>query len=177
MTWNVWWRFGDRWRDRQAGIASTIATQQPDILGLQESWASRESAQAEALAASLGMYSAFAGPSLPALPAEPESPDYRDIDLGVAVLSRWHYPQLRCPLRATWSGETTRPPHRLRVLPAASEWRTGPRPAGTRRPRHRRRLTSLRPLRRRRGPGDMGVTARPRPPYSWRLCVRRRSTG
>jgi endonuclease/exonuclease/phosphatase family metal-dependent hydrolase len=92
ITWNVWWRFGERWRERQVGIAATLAAQQPDIIGLQESWASRESSQPEVLAASLGMYSAFAGPSLP---TEPESPDHVDVDLGIAVLSRW-------PIRHSW---------------------------------------------------------------------------
>lgn len=29
ITWNVWWRFGERWRERQVGIAATLAAQQP----------------------------------------------------------------------------------------------------------------------------------------------------
>jgi endonuclease/exonuclease/phosphatase family metal-dependent hydrolase len=95
MTWNVWWRFGAQWRERQVGIASTIAAQQPDIVGLQEAWVGRGSSQAEVLAAPLRMYSVFAGPSLPDLPAEPESPDHVDVDLGIAVLSRW-------PVRHSW---------------------------------------------------------------------------
>lgn len=24
MTWNIWWRFGPRWRERQPGILATI---------------------------------------------------------------------------------------------------------------------------------------------------------
>jgi aryl carrier-like protein len=24
MTWNLWWRFGPRWRERQPGILATI---------------------------------------------------------------------------------------------------------------------------------------------------------
>jgi endonuclease/exonuclease/phosphatase family metal-dependent hydrolase len=95
MTWNVWWRFGDQWQHRFTGIASTLAAWQPDIVGLQECWASRDASQAEALAARLNMYSVFAGPSLPDLPPEPESADHVGIDLGLAVLSRW-------PIRHSW---------------------------------------------------------------------------
>ena len=25
MTWNIWWRFGPRWQDRQPGIRQTLA--------------------------------------------------------------------------------------------------------------------------------------------------------
>lgn len=96
MTWNVWWRFGEQWRDRQVGIAATLAAHQPDIVGLQESWTTRESSQAEVLAAPLGQYSAVGGPSLPDLPTEPESPDHDGVGLGVAVLSRW-------AVRHTWT--------------------------------------------------------------------------
>lgn len=95
MSWNVWWRFEDQWQERQAGIASTLAAQRPDIVGLQESWATPGSSQAEVLSAPLGMYSAFAGPSLPDLPAVAESPDHINVDLGLAVLSRW-------PIRHSW---------------------------------------------------------------------------
>lgn len=35
MTWNPWWRFGERWGERQMGIAATLAVQQPDIIGPQ----------------------------------------------------------------------------------------------------------------------------------------------
>ncbi|TDE13101.1 endonuclease/exonuclease/phosphatase family protein [Jiangella asiatica] len=96
MTWNVWWRFGERWRDRQIGVAATLAAHQPDVVGLQESWTSRESSQAEVLAAPLGLYSVAAGPSLPDLPAAPGSPDHDDVGLVVCVLSRW-------PIRHSWT--------------------------------------------------------------------------
>lgn len=101
MTWNVWWRFGERWRERQIGIAATLAAHQPDIVGLQESWAAREASQAAVLAAPLGLHSVFAGPSLPDLPdpPEPDSPeagDHDGVDLGLAILSRW-------PIRHSWT--------------------------------------------------------------------------
>ncbi len=39
MTWNVWWRFGPRWRDRQPVLLRTIRDVRPDVVALQESWA------------------------------------------------------------------------------------------------------------------------------------------
>ncbi|WP_051223148.1 endonuclease/exonuclease/phosphatase family protein [Agrococcus lahaulensis] len=89
VTWNVWWRFGERWEERQEGIAATLERLDADIIGLQESWATREESQAAVLAERLGMQSQWAGPSLPELPDEPESPDHAGVDLGLAVLSRW----------------------------------------------------------------------------------------
>ncbi|TDD68597.1 hypothetical protein E1262_15205 [Jiangella aurantiaca] len=93
MTWNVWWRFGERWRERQIGIAATLVALRPDIVGLQESWAAREASQAVVLAAPLGLHSVFAGPSLP----HPiEEPGHDGVDLGLAILSRW-------PIRHSWT--------------------------------------------------------------------------
>lgn len=96
MTWNVWWRFGDEWRERQIGIAATLAAHQPDIVALQESWSAREASQAALLAAPLGLHSVFGGPSLPDLPAAPEAADHEDAGLGLAILSRW-------PVRHSWT--------------------------------------------------------------------------
>lgn len=86
MTWNVWWRFGPRWRDRQPGIRATLARFSPDVLALQEVWAGHGTSQADELASALGMHAVFASPSYP--PA-PNDPDAAGIDLGIAVLSRW----------------------------------------------------------------------------------------
>lgn len=102
MSWNLWWRFdsgdqvtvgppphGDDWRRRGQGILATLDDLRPDIVGLQEVWATAEATQAELLAGELGMHSAFASPSLPPPPVPPRSPDEDAVDLGVAVLSRW----------------------------------------------------------------------------------------
>jgi endonuclease/exonuclease/phosphatase family metal-dependent hydrolase len=89
VSWNVWWRFGEVWRDRQKVIAGTLLELQPDVIGLQESWATDESSQAQELGEILDMHAAFAAPSLPPVPDPPESPDQVGVDLGVAVLSRW----------------------------------------------------------------------------------------
>jgi endonuclease/exonuclease/phosphatase family metal-dependent hydrolase len=89
MTWNLWWRFGPRWRDRQPGIVATLSAVDPDVVALQEVWAAGGSTQADELAEALGMHAAFAGPSYPPPPADSAEPDHRDVDLGIAVLSRW----------------------------------------------------------------------------------------
>ena len=88
MTWNIWWRFGPRWRDRQPGIEATIRRFSPDIVALQEVWSSDETTQADELAKSLGMYAVFASPSYPPAPTGTDVPDF-EVDLGIAVLSRW----------------------------------------------------------------------------------------
>lgn len=89
MTWNVLWRFGERWGDRQPAIRSTIAQQKPDVIGLQETWVSATTSQAAELGAALGMHAASAVPSLPPPPDPPEAPDQEGYEVGIAVLSRW----------------------------------------------------------------------------------------
>jgi endonuclease/exonuclease/phosphatase family metal-dependent hydrolase len=88
-SWNLWWRFGGKWRERQRGIISTLEDLRADVVGLQEVWAGDGTSQAKLLAERLGMHSAFAAPSLPPPPMRPESPDQDGFELGVAVLSRW----------------------------------------------------------------------------------------
>jgi endonuclease/exonuclease/phosphatase family metal-dependent hydrolase len=82
MTWNIWWRFGPRWADRQPGIVGTLQRAGPDILALQEVWGTAGTTQADELAEQLGMYAVFAAPSYPPSPAD-------EVGLGVALLSRW----------------------------------------------------------------------------------------
>ena len=38
MVWNVWWRFGGNWREREESIHATLEAYRPDVLGLIESW-------------------------------------------------------------------------------------------------------------------------------------------
>jgi endonuclease/exonuclease/phosphatase family metal-dependent hydrolase len=89
LSWNLWWRFGGNWRERQDGIVSTLRDLRPDVAGLQEVWGGTGTSQAGVLADRLGMHAAFAAPSLPPPPVPPESPDQEGIEVGVAVLSRW----------------------------------------------------------------------------------------
>jgi endonuclease/exonuclease/phosphatase family metal-dependent hydrolase len=89
MTWNIWWRFGPRWRERQPGILATIKRFTPDVVALQEVWGTGETTQADELGEALGMHATFAEPSYPVAPDAPEQPDQAGVELGVALLSRW----------------------------------------------------------------------------------------
>jgi len=93
LTWNLWWRFGP-WAERQPAIAATLARLAPDVVCLQEVWASRDGErQADRLAAALGGYHVAEAAGLDV--------DLAEHSLGNAVLSRW-------PIRA----------HEARRLPA-----------------------------------------------------------
>ncbi|MEU4564912.1 endonuclease/exonuclease/phosphatase family protein [Actinoplanes sp. NPDC023936] len=83
MTWNIWWRFGPHWEDRQPAIRATVEQLRPDVVALQEVWAGDGTTQAHELADALGMHAVFAGPSFPQAPAG------SGFELGLAVLSRW----------------------------------------------------------------------------------------
>ncbi|MFI5913115.1 endonuclease/exonuclease/phosphatase family protein [Dactylosporangium sp. NPDC051541] len=89
MTWNVWWRFGPHWRDRQPGIRATLERVRPDVVALQETWAGGGTSQADELAGALGMHAVFAAPSYPPAPPAGDEADWVGIELGIAVLSRW----------------------------------------------------------------------------------------
>jgi endonuclease/exonuclease/phosphatase family metal-dependent hydrolase len=89
MTWNIWWRFGPRWRDRQFGIRATLERLSPDIVALQEVWSTSQTTQADELADALGMHAVFASPSYPAAPQDQTREDWTGVGLGMAVLSRW----------------------------------------------------------------------------------------
>lgn len=89
MTWNIWWRFGPRWEDRQSAIRDTIGRVRPDVVALQEVWSTGETTQADELADLLDMQAIFAAPSYPPAPTDSVVPDHAGVDLGIAVLSRW----------------------------------------------------------------------------------------
>jgi endonuclease/exonuclease/phosphatase family metal-dependent hydrolase len=89
VTWNLWWRFGPRWRDRQPGIRQTLERLDADVVALQEVWAGEGSTQADQLAEHLGLHALFAGPSYPPAPSGNGVADHDGIDLGIALLSRW----------------------------------------------------------------------------------------
>lgn len=93
MTWNIWWRFGPRWRDRQPGVLQTLRCHDPDVVALQEVWGGEGTTQADELARELGLHAVFAEPSYPP-PPEPAAGD-PGLTLGVALLSRWPVSRLR----------------------------------------------------------------------------------
>lgn len=89
MTWNLWWRFGPRWRERQHGISQTLRAVDADLVALQEVWGAARTTQAQQLADRLGFYHAFSAPSLPSPPDPPEAGDQVGIEVGLGLLSRW----------------------------------------------------------------------------------------
>jgi endonuclease/exonuclease/phosphatase family metal-dependent hydrolase len=86
MTWNLWWRFGD-WRRRHKSIIHVLQSSAPDIVGLQEVWATATENQAQALANMLEMHVAWC-PS-PAPEQFQRRVGDRSVDVGNAILSRW----------------------------------------------------------------------------------------
>ncbi|HEY1989490.1 MAG TPA: endonuclease/exonuclease/phosphatase family protein [Acidimicrobiales bacterium] len=78
ITWNVWGRHGS-WRDRQAGIESTLADTAPDIVCLVESWSADNETQAGLIATHLGLkHHLFVG--------DWEQEDWVS---GFGIVSRW----------------------------------------------------------------------------------------
>ena len=130
MTWNVWWRFGTDWRRRGEAIAATIATTRPDLVGLQEAWATEATDQAAQLARPFGMHSAFAGASLPPTPVPVEHADQEGVELGVGLLSRWPIaasrthtlPAVGHPPPVALECDVEHPLGGIRVIVAAIEW-------------------------------------------------------
>ncbi|WP_173921785.1 endonuclease/exonuclease/phosphatase family protein [Agromyces sp. Marseille-P2726] len=88
VTWNVLWRFEPDWRARERGIRSTLERLRPDVVGLQECWATSDTTQAHVVAGWLEMHAAYAAPSLPPVPAPPEHPEQAGVLLGVGLVSR-----------------------------------------------------------------------------------------
>lgn len=89
MTWNVWWRFGGNWREREPGLAGVIAEQNPDVLGLQECWATDGRTQAGVLADAIGAESAFVPVGPPPIPDPPEDATQFGVQMGLGLVSRW----------------------------------------------------------------------------------------
>ena len=95
MTWNIWWRFGPHWQDRQHGLLETLRAVDADVVALQEVWGTAETTQAHEFAGRLGLHAAFAAPSYPPAPATPKTPDHEGVALGIGLLSRWPIAGLR----------------------------------------------------------------------------------
>jgi endonuclease/exonuclease/phosphatase family metal-dependent hydrolase len=94
LTWNVLWRFGGNWREREPAILSTLEAYRPDVLGLVETWAGDGTSQPDRLAAVLSreghpLHAAFARTSLPPEPDPIEYPDQAGIVVGIGLVSRW----------------------------------------------------------------------------------------
>jgi endonuclease/exonuclease/phosphatase family metal-dependent hydrolase len=95
MTWNVWWRFGPRWRDRQDGVLATLRGVDADVVALQEVWGTAATTQAHQLADRLGLHAGFAAPSYPPATDVPRDAEHDGVALGIGLLSRWPIRGLR----------------------------------------------------------------------------------
>jgi len=95
MVWNVRWRFGGNWRERERSILATTGAYRPDLLGLVESWSGEGTDQPHRLADQRGMHAAWAATSLPPIEyAAQRGPnrqgvDHDGVDIGVGLVSRW----------------------------------------------------------------------------------------
>jgi endonuclease/exonuclease/phosphatase family metal-dependent hydrolase len=89
MTWNVFWRFGGDWREREPGILTTVEAYRPDLLGLVETWSGDGTTQPARIADRLGMHAAFTRTSLPPEPDPVEYPEQTGIAMGIGLVSRW----------------------------------------------------------------------------------------
>jgi endonuclease/exonuclease/phosphatase family metal-dependent hydrolase len=92
LTWNVWWRFGD-WRRRREALLRVLAEHAPDACGLQEVWAADDEGLADWLGERLGMHAVFSPSPAPQrgqhrLARSGEDPGH-GVAFGNAVLSRW----------------------------------------------------------------------------------------
>jgi endonuclease/exonuclease/phosphatase family metal-dependent hydrolase len=87
MTWNVWWRFG-RWQDRRHAILHVLREERPDVLALQEVWASEQENLAGWLADELGMEWAWSRSPVQDRWHGRNGGD-TSVDVGIAVLSRF----------------------------------------------------------------------------------------
>ena len=131
ITWNLWWRFGGSWRERGSRIVARLDQLEPDIVGLQEVWAAPGTNQADVIANALGMHAAFAGPSLPPVPFPADNPERRGVELGVGLVSRWPFLEVRHVALPTTHrpfspvvllATVEHPSGPLHVLTGATEW-------------------------------------------------------
>jgi endonuclease/exonuclease/phosphatase family metal-dependent hydrolase len=58
LTWNLWWRFGE-WCQRLDAIAAVLSEVGPDVIGLQEVWATPRENAAMLLAERLELHGTF----------------------------------------------------------------------------------------------------------------------
>ena len=89
LTWNVWWRFGPAWRERQSALLQRLQEADADVIALQECWGTAATTQAREFAAELRMHAGFVAPGLPPAPVPPETSDQAGVQVGIGLLSRW----------------------------------------------------------------------------------------
>ncbi len=130
MTWNVWWRFGGNWREREPGLIAVLRDVDPDLLGIQECWGSEERTQADMVAEALGeRYAAFVEQDMPPVPDPPEDDTQRGVVMGIGLVSRWPIASVErvdVPSEgrrnAALVATISRPNGELRVVVGATSW-------------------------------------------------------
>lgn len=129
MTWNVWWRFGGNWREREPGLLDVARVVAPDVLGIQECWGTAARTQADVFAEALGGHSAFVEVGLPPVPEPVEDDTQEGAVMGLGLVSRWPIEAVEsidlpsdgrrnAALRAT----IARPNGPMRVVVGATSW-------------------------------------------------------
>jgi endonuclease/exonuclease/phosphatase family metal-dependent hydrolase len=86
VTWNLWWRFGD-WSRRRQAILTVLRDLRPDLCALQEVWADATTNQAAWLADELGLHHTW-GPVSAQERWQRRIGD-STVQFGAALLSRW----------------------------------------------------------------------------------------
>jgi len=127
LTWNLWWRFGPDWRQRQPHIRETLHAAAPDIAAFQEVWGLDGTSQADELAETLGFHAAYVQPSLP---PPPQTGDDAGVEIGLGLVSRWpiaEWEAVRMPARfriptVALRATVDHPSAPLHVIVACLEW-------------------------------------------------------
>lgn len=126
LTWNVWWRFGP-WQQRQPALVDTIAQARPDVLTLQESWATADERQIDRFAAAAGLAHTAFSAFRPGTRWQSRIEDGTGVEVGVAIASRWPLTRVRDEVLPTGTG----PAEGRTCLAAVVEHPDGPLPVVT----------------------------------------------
>jgi endonuclease/exonuclease/phosphatase family metal-dependent hydrolase len=89
MTWNVWWRFGGNWQEREPGLLDVLRATVPDVVGIQECWGTPDRTQADVFADALDAHAAFTEVGLPPAPDPVEEETQAGAVMGLGLVSRW----------------------------------------------------------------------------------------
>jgi endonuclease/exonuclease/phosphatase family metal-dependent hydrolase len=85
VTWNVWARYGE-WEQRQAGIEEVLASVQPDVVCLVETWRAGDDSQVDRIARRLGVDHRLSAGDWTGGSAGEDDVGWTS---GIGVVSRW----------------------------------------------------------------------------------------
>ena len=89
LTWNIWWRFGPHWQDRQRALVRTLREVDADVVALQEVWGDAADHPSSRVCRAAQAPCSFAEPSYPPVSDVPRGDGDEELTLGVGLLSRW----------------------------------------------------------------------------------------